>query len=62
MHLTKHVGHFNLGLPGPWWLQNTGHWHCQFLWHKTLSYLHMHCPVLLSYFQRTKNQNTGQSG
>ena len=44
-------------------LQNTGHWQCQCLWHKILSYLHMHCPVLLSFFlYLTKSQNTRQSG
>src|SRR6218665_1307882 len=34
------------------------------LWHRILSYLHMHCPVLglLSFLHRTKSQNTGQFG
>jgi len=43
-------------------LQNTGHWQFQRLWHKILSYLHVHCPFLLSFLYRTKSQNTGQSG
>jgi len=34
-------------------LQNTGHWQFQCLWHKILSYLHMHCPLLLSFLYRT---------
>jgi len=41
-------------------LQSAGHWQCQHVWHKILSYLHMHCPVLLSVLYRTKGQNTGQ--
>src|SRR6218665_2723041 len=38
-----------LGLPGgsP---QNTGHWQCQCLWHKILSYFHMHCPVYYHFY------------
>jgi len=35
---------------------------CQCLWYTILSYLHMHCPVLLSFVYWTKVQNTGQSG
>jgi len=57
--LIRRLGGLTVGLPG---LRNTGHWQCQCLWHNILSYLHMHCPVLLSFLSRTKNQYTGQSG
>src|SRR6218665_743104 len=43
-------------------LKNTGNWQFQCRWDKILSYLHMHCPALLSFLYWTRSQNTGQSG
>jgi len=51
--------HQMLGLPDGSFQKKPGHWQCHCLWHKILSYWHMHCPVLLSFLYRTKSQNTG---